>query len=589
MPTRIDILTDEQRAQFDAHTDKWIDIGLRTGPADRELFERSVRDCYRYAGIDFPEVVVWVPSPLVLSFAAPAAACAIELIEAARRQPELGQRFLVDGAVDNAVRGAVDNAVGDAVRGAVRGAVDNAVHGAVRDAVHGAAVVHGAVRGAVGDAVDNAVGDAVDNAVDNAVHDAVDNAVRDAVDGAVRGAVRDAVGDAVGDTVDNAVGDAVRDAVGGAVGDAVRGAVRGAVDNAVRDAVGDAVGDTVDNAVGDAVRDAVRDAVGDAVRGAVRGAVDNAVRGAVRDAVEGAVDNAVDGAVDGAVGGAVGDAVRGAVRGAVEGAVDNAVDGAVDGAVGGAVGDAVRRAVQLSWNRRFAGQLWPGGWYWGGACTSFFREVCKLELSDGLWDRAKAFEGTIESACWWWPHRRFVMVSERPVELHRELVNVATPRGFNSHRLHSDTGPAVSWPDGWGVWASHGVRVTKQVIERPESLTVEQIRGEHNVEVRRVMMERFGHERYIHESGAQLVHEDEWGKLWRTAIPDDEDLVVVEVENSSPEPDGSYRSYMLRVHPELRPLHADGTNGKPQKLTARNAVASTFGCRGEDYTLEMQT
>lgn len=57
---------------------------------------------------------------------------------------------------------------------------------------------------------------------------------------------------------------------------------------------------------------------------------------------------------------------------------------------------------------------------------------------------------------------------------------------------------------------------------------------------------------------------------------------MVRVVNSTPEPDGSHKRYMLRVHPELRPLLDEGL-GQPQKMTARNAVASTFGLRGEEY------
>src|SRR5579859_4828603 len=146
--TRIDQLSDEERARFNEWADKWIEIGLRTGPADRDRFEAAVRDCYRFAGIPFPEVVVWVPSPLVMAFAAPAAALAIELVEAERRGtlsvPRRSRFF----------RGAVGGAVGGAVRDAVDGAVRDAVGGAVGDAVDGA--VDGAVGGAVGGAVRDA-------------------------------------------------------------------------------------------------------------------------------------------------------------------------------------------------------------------------------------------------------------------------------------------------------------------------------------------------------------------------------------------------------------------------------------------------
>src|SRR5260221_14595370 len=110
MATRIDHLTDAQRAQMDAWADRWIEIGLRTGPADRERFEAGARECYRFAGIPWPDVVVWVPCPMVLALAAPAAALAIELIERAARE---GGRSR-DDAVGDAVGGAVGDAVGDA-------------------------------------------------------------------------------------------------------------------------------------------------------------------------------------------------------------------------------------------------------------------------------------------------------------------------------------------------------------------------------------------------------------------------------------------------------------------------------------------
>jgi hypothetical protein len=106
-------------------------------------------------------------------------------------------------------------------------------------------------------------------------------------------------------------------------------------------------------------------------------------------------------------------------------------------------------------------------------------------------------------------------------------------------------------------------------------MTAEQIRNTDNIEVRRVMIEQFGHERFVAESGAQIVQEDDTGKLYRTDVPDDESIVVVEVQNSTPEPDGSTRSYMLRVPPTTR--------------TAREGVAWTFDVPPSDYDLAAQT
>ena len=68
-------------------------------------------------------------------------------------------------------------------------------------------------------------------------------------------------------------------------------------------------------------------------------------------------------------------------------------------------------------------------------------------IEGDLWDRARAWESTIESACWWWPHNQFIIVSERPLEIHREQVG---EHGWGSHRLHNDTGAAVKFR-GWEV------------------------------------------------------------------------------------------------------------------------------------------
>src|SRR5574337_1094444 len=128
MVKRIDSLTPQQRARMDEWADKWISVGLRTGAADRHKFEKAAEQCYLASNLSWHGNVVWVPSPIVMAFAAPVAALVIQLHRA--KNP--------GDAVRVAVSGAVDGAVGDAVDGAVSGAVDVAVSAAVRGAVHGA-------------------------------------------------------------------------------------------------------------------------------------------------------------------------------------------------------------------------------------------------------------------------------------------------------------------------------------------------------------------------------------------------------------------------------------------------------------------
>jgi hypothetical protein len=184
-----------------------------------------------------------------------------------------------------------------------------------------------------------------------------------------------------------------------------------------------------------------------------------------------------------------------------------------------------------------------------------------------------------ESLHWWFPYDGIVFLSERHDRVLKD----------REGRLHCEDGLACGYPDGWGVYAWHGVQVPAGIILNPELITADRIEKEENAEVRRIMIERMGYERYILESGAQLLHTDEFGSLYRKELAGDEPLVMVHVLNSTPEPDGHSKKYMIRVQPELRPMLANGKFGEPQAMTARNAVASGFGLRGEDYAPMVET
>jgi hypothetical protein len=169
------------------------------------------------------------------------------------------------------------------------------------------------------------------------------------------------------------------------------------------------------------------------------------------------------------------------------------------------------------------------------------------------------------NAGWWWAFENVAILSDRQNEVHRD----------NLGRLHRGDGPALSYPDGFGLHSWRGMPIPPEVAEELPHLTVERIQTETNAEVRRVMLEHFGFDRYLRDSGASKQHSDEYGILWRVNIPGDEPLVMVEVINSSPEPDGSFRTYFLRV--------------PPQTSTARGGVAWTFGLTEQEYSPAQQT
>lgn len=142
------------------------------------------------------------------------------------------------------------------------------------------------------------------------------------------------------------------------------------------------------------------------------------------------------------------------------------------------------------------------------------------------------------------------------------------------HRFHDENGPALKFADEFAAHFWHGRRVTRETIESPQSITVEQIEKEKNVETRSILVERYGLERFIIDSGARKIHEDECGVLYHKVFTShdsltDEPLVVVMVDNSTPEPDGTRQRFFLRVPPTIK--------------SAREAVAWTFGLDEDDY------
>lgn len=175
--------------------------------------------------------------------------------------------------------------------------------------------------------------------------------------------------------------------------------------------------------------------------------------------------------------------------------------------------ETVWKSVELSLTGVLPGRLWPismrvdhdqamamGGrtirscYNFGNlSTTAFFYEVCGVK-------QLQMFEPIMRIArnCGWWiPRWGSCVIQHRPVEIR------LSPAGLP----HSETGMAVRYRDGWGVWAIDGVVADEQLVLRPETQTVQQIDAEENNDRRAIRMQRFGLDRYLAESGAQVVDE----------------------------------------------------------------------------------
>ncbi|WP_066937510.1 DUF6745 domain-containing protein [Microtetraspora fusca] len=238
--------------------------------------------------------------------------------------------------------------------------------------------------------------------------------------------------------------------------------------------------------------------------------------------------------------------------GAAAGSAAARLDRAAGELLRGATLDAVLGQHDAAWLCAFAPDP--------GVLREILSGVAEAERSalGGLYDVAR-------SAGWWWPLERVALLCERPLELHLDDLG----------RLHRAEGPALLFADGFALNAWHGMPVPVGFGETMAALDPARIRGEDNAELRRVMLEHYGYDRYLADSGASPVHADETGVLWQISLPGDEDVTMVEVVNSTPEPDGTRRTYFLRVPPWI--------------VRARQGVAWTFGVTEEEYQPERET
>jgi hypothetical protein len=144
------------------------------------------------------------------------------------------------------------------------------------------------------------------------------------------------------------------------------------------------------------------------------------------------------------------------------------------------------------WRNCFrGGNLWSS-WY---SYVSFLRDHCDWKdpiLEKYAWDEMYA-----TAAGWCIYLRRVAAVSDRPLLLLRNETN----------EMHADKGPCLKYRDGYRLYMLSGVKVDQQIVERPQTQTLTQIRNEKNVEVKRIRAERYGYKKYLTEIGAKVVNE----------------------------------------------------------------------------------
>lgn len=223
-------------------------------------------------------------------------------------------------------------------------------------------------------------------------------------------------------------------------------------------------------------------------------------------------------------------------------------------------------------------------WAYYDCYLSAFRDVLGLKLP--IFPQFDAWEKCSIEGGFRWMHKEFCIVSDFP-----EILKVD-----EENRPHCDDGPSHRWRDGWELWYIHGVKVNRRIVMEPGSLTIAQVRQEENAEVRRVMIERIGWDRFCVEAKLKVIHTD----TLEASFPA---LPVSETVHADMRPVTSYRkgkevAELLESEEfkdfEERPLKfvrvTDPSTGEkyvlrvwPENKRAYEAVAQTFGLSEDEY------
>jgi hypothetical protein len=306
----------------------------------------------------------------------------------------------------------------------------------------------------------------------------------------------------------------------------------------VRDQVGDQVGDQV--------RAQVRAQVGDQVWDQVMAQVWDRVGAQVRDQVMAQVWDQVMAQVwdqvMAQVGDQVGDQVRAQVRAQVGDQVGDQVMAQVWDQVRAQVWDQVGDQVMAQVWDQVRAQVWDQVMAQVRAQVGDQRYLCGYGTQDASWlsylnyflfecdlkfiEKCLPLMQFSTQVGWWWPFKNAVIVSEMPKTLYMQ-----------HGRMHRDLEQAISYSDGFGIYALNGVRFTedmiKFVITPAKDLNPEEILNIKNVEQRAEIIKKFGIAKLFKELKPKKLDSQESYELYEIDLKAYRPRIYLKMQNPS--------------------------------------------------------
>lgn len=156
------------------------------------------------------------------------------------------------------------------------------------------------------------------------------------------------------------------------------------------------------------------------------------------------------------------------------------------------------KGQRLEWHSWIGGQFWVGGHYGSPSFVAFLTDVCDLELEPDIAERAEACRKISESVGYIWCNTDFVVVCDRPLRIVRN----------DNKQLHNDSGAAMEYRDGWGMYCLHGERFPKALWEKivNKTLTMEELNNISSADQRAIALMYLPPDDLLKEIKAELIH-----------------------------------------------------------------------------------
>ena len=151
-------------------------------------------------------------------------------------------------------------------------------------------------------------------------------------------------------------------------------------------------------------------------------------------------------------------------------------------------------------------------------------------------------------------------------------------------RLHSIEAPAIEWEDGYGLHYLEDIFFRKDKFDNIPKMSAKKILSEKNSEIKRILIEMVGWEKFFKELPHQLIDEDKCPsglprklvqiKIERNMMVDWQ-IRLLKMTNGTVEPDGKRREFVEQVPLTIK--------------TCKEAVAWQLGLPTELYIEKVRT